>query len=215
MNMAVLDYHHQEKWPNGFGQLQSPINLLPATPADPSTLKIETPWRVTQEIDDQVTIRLTGTGRTRIDQDQWQLMQAHIHVPAEHQITNQHAAELHFVHQSAIGALCVVAVLLPFGPDNVVLEQILDHFAAHSTRSVAFSLDQLIPQQGTVYRYLGSLTTPPLTEGVTWYVIDQTAVTIGAQQLHRYQQLFADNHRHIQARYQRPVLRSVFTKTAN
>lgn len=108
MNMAVLDYHHQEKWPNGFGQLQSPINLLPATPADPSTLKIETPWRVTQEIDDQVTIRLTGTGRTRIDQDQWQLMQAHIHVPAEHQITNQHAAELHFVHQSAIGAFALL-----------------------------------------------------------------------------------------------------------
>ncbi len=215
MNMAVLDYHHQEKWPNGFGQLQSPINLLPATPADPSTLKIETSWRVTQEIDDQVTIRLTGTGRTRIDQDQWQLMQAHIHVPAEHQITNQHAAELHFVHQSAIGALCVVAVLLPLGPDNVVLEQILDHFAAHSTQSIALSLDQLIPQQGTVYRYLGSLTTPPLTEGVTWYVIDQTAVTIGTQQLHRYQQLFADNHRQLQARYQRPVLRSTFTKLAD
>ena len=170
---------------------------------------------MTQEIDDQVTIRLTGTGRTRIDQDQWQLMQAHIHVPAEHQVTNQHAAELHFVHQSAIGALCVVAVLLPLGPDNVVLEQILDHFAAHSTQSIALSLDQLIPQQGTVYRYLGSLTTPPLTEGVAWYVIDQTAVTIGTQQLHRYQQLFADNHRQLQARYQRPVLRSVFTKTAN
>ncbi|KMO63629.1 carbonic anhydrase, partial [Lacticaseibacillus rhamnosus] len=156
-----------------------------------------------------------GTGRTRIDQDQWQLMQAHIHVPAEHQITNQHAAELHFVHQSAIGALCVVAVLLPLGPDNVVLEQILDHFAAHSTQSIALSLDQLIPQQGTVYRYLGSLTTPPLTEGVTWYVIDQTAVTIGTQQLHRYQQLFADNHRQLQARYQRPVLRSTFTKLAD
>ena len=104
---------------------------------------------------------------------------------------------------------------MPLGPDNVVLEQILDHFAAHSTQSVALSLDQLIPQQGTVYRYLGSLTTPPLTEGVAWYVIDQTAVTIGTQQLHRYQQLFADNHRQLQARYQRPVLRSVFTKTAN
>ena len=175
--MAVLDYHHQEKWPNGFGQLQSPINLLPATPGDPSTLKIETPWRVTQEIDDQVTIRLTGTGRTRIDQDQWQLMQAHIHVPAEHQITNQHAAELHFVHQSAIGALCVVAVLLPLGPDNVVLEQILDHFAAHSTQSVAFSLDQLIPQQGTVYRYLGSLTTPPLNYTV---ISSFLQITIGS-----------------------------------
>ncbi|HAJ54092.1 MAG TPA: carbonic anhydrase, partial [Lactobacillus sp.] len=49
----------------------SPIDLRDATAADPSTLTIEEPWLVDQEIDDHVTIRLTGHGRTQIDQTQW------------------------------------------------------------------------------------------------------------------------------------------------
>ena len=213
--MAFLDYQHQNSWPNGFGQWQSPIDLRSATASDPSTLTIEQPWLVTQEIDDDVTVRLTGSGRTRIDQAAWSFVQAHIHVPEEHHTANPHAAELHFVHQSAIGALCVVAVLLPLGPANPIIAQIHDHFVAQTSQPVAITLDDLIPQQGTVYRYLGSLTTPPLTEGVTWYIIDQTALTISAQQLHQYQQRFKDNHRLIQARHHRPILRSSFSRKMN
>lgn len=208
--MTPLDYHHQDTWPNGFGQQQSPIDLREATVSDSSTLTIEAPWLVEQEIDDRVTIRLTGHGCTRIDQTQWTFVQAHLHVPAEHQTANQRAAEWHFVHQSAIGALCVVAVLLPLGDGAQVMDSVLDHFVARGSEPVAMQLDSLLPPKGTVYRYLGSLTTPPLTEGVTWYVIDQTAVTISPRQLHNFQQLFSDNHRKLQARNDRPVLRGAF-----
>ncbi|TLF38031.1 carbonic anhydrase family protein [Lacticaseibacillus zeae] len=210
--MPPLDYHHQDTWPNGFGQQQSPIDLHETTAADTSTLTVLAPWLADQEIDDHVTIRLAGHGLTQIDQTQWHFIQAHLHVPAEHQTVNQRAAEWHFVHQSAIGALCVVAVLLPLGNAAPVMDSVLDHFVARSAQPVAMQLDSLLPPKGTVYRYLGSLTTPPLTEGVTWYVIDQTAITISPQQLHRFQQLFPDNHRKLQARNDRPVLRGPFLK---
>ncbi|QVI35226.1 carbonic anhydrase [Lacticaseibacillus chiayiensis] len=204
--MPPLDYRHQDAWPNGFGQQQSPLDLREATAVDPSALTIETPWLVDQEVDDQVTIRMTGKGRTRIDETQWFFVQAHLHVPAEHQTANRHAAEWHFVHRSAIGALCVVAVLVPLGAGTPLMDSVLDHFVAGSSQPVALQFNSLLPAKGTVYRYLGSLTTPPLTEGVTWYVIDQAEITISTHQLHRFQRLFPDNNRKLQARNNRPIL---------
>lgn len=71
------------------------------------------------------------------------------------------------------------------------------------------NLTELLPDTGTVYHYLGSLTTPPLSETVEWYVCADT-VMIGEQQLAAYQQLFAANNRKIQPLNDRPIIAERF-----
>lgn len=208
--MSILNYAKQSSWPNGFGFQQSPIDLRQATTTVDTDMTILTPWMTDQEIDDQVTIRLAGQGKTRINETTWTFVQAHFHVPAEHIVAEKTVAELHFVHQSAIGALCVVAVLVPVGQANPIMADVLDHFQPHVTQPINFDLTRLLPKQGTVYQYLGSLTTPPLTEGVTWYVIEQTEITMSSNQVARYQQFFEPNNRHVQAINRRPIFRGVF-----
>ncbi|MXI85058.1 carbonic anhydrase family protein, partial [Lactobacillus paracasei] len=51
---------------------------------------------------------------------------------------------------------------------------------------------------------------PPLTEGVTWYVIEQTEITMSSNQVARYQQFFEPNNRHVQAINRRPIFRGAF-----
>lgn len=212
--MSILNYAEQASWSNGFGSQQSPIDLRQAKPTSVTNFVVTDPWIADREIDDQVTIQLAGHGTTRINEMTWHFVQAHIHVPAEHIATKETVAELHFVHQSVIGALCVVAVLVPIGKANPIIDGILDHFQPHATESIDCDLTGLLPNRGTVFQYLGSLTTPPLTEGVTWYVIEQTDIIISSEQLKRYKQLFGPNNRQVQAANQRPVLRGsgTFTK---
>ena len=51
---------------------------------------------------------------------------------------------------------------------------------------------------------MGSLTTPPCTEGVLWVVIKQP-VTLSPAQLKLFTQLFPANARPLQTLYGRPV----------
>ncbi|MCP6429286.1 carbonic anhydrase family protein, partial [Klebsiella pneumoniae] len=80
--------------------------------------------------------------------------------------------EWHLVHQSATGQLAVVAVFGRIGKPNSSLQGLLDQFTAQTSHELTtpVNLTELLPDTGTVYHYLGSLTTPPLSETVEWYV---------------------------------------------
>ena len=131
---------------------------------------------------------------------------------AEHLIDGQAAPiEWHLVHQSATGQLAVVAVFGRIGKPNSSLQGLLDQFTAQTSHELTtpVNLTELLPDTGTVYHYLGSLTTPPLSETVEWYVCADT-VMIGEQQLAAYQQLFAANNRKIQPLNDRPIIAERF-----
>lgn len=208
--MPELDYQHQNIWPNGFGQQQSPIALTDAIPADAIELAITQPWRINQEIDDATCIRLNGIGQTIIDAQPFQFQQAHFHAPAEHFVNSDAVAELHLVHQSAVGGLAVIGLPIYLGKANATFQSVLNHFERQHTTTIELELTTLLPSHGYLYHYIGSLTTPPLTEGVQWYLIDDKKITVSPQQLAAYQASFVPNNREIQVRNHRRLLYQAF-----
>lgn len=207
----TLDYHKQAQWPNGFGQQQSPIALhqAQARPVGPLALNVAQPYQMTQERDDGTTIKLLGSGTVTIAEHTYHAVQAHFHSPAEHVSDQAAAFEVHFVHQTALGQLCVVAVLLPLGPANPTLQQVIEQFA-HDQHPVAIDLTPLWPKHGQGFHYLGSLTTPPLTEGVEWYVLQDHDITLSAAQAAWFTQAFGANNRALQPLGERSVERFAF-----
>lgn len=201
----VLDYGKQAAWPNGFGAQESPIALGNAQAVANAHLQVTAPYQMHAELDDGTTIKLLGSGQVQIGTQAYDCVQTHFHAPAEHVIDQPAAFELHFVHQNAIGQLCVVAVLFTEGPANPILQQVIDDFVPGTQHDEAIDLSALMPTAGKVYHYLGSLTTPPLTEGVEWYVIQPEQATVSAEQTAWFVKQFGANNRDLQPRNDRVI----------
>lgn len=195
----MLDYNHQEQWSNGFGTQQSPINIETKTAVvKEGTLEFsaQSKYHLQQEVDDQTTIRLPGTGAAGIFGRSFAFQQVHFHAASEHLINgSQSPLEIHLVHQNAIGQLVVVALLVKVGDADPAFQQIIDGFTAGKTDSADIQIDQWLPEQPVGFHYLGSLTTPPLTEGVEWLVVTNPKVTVSAAQLDWFKQQFPYDNR--------------------
>ena len=109
--------------------------------------------------------------------DEWQLLQFHFHVPSEHTINGKQAdMELHLVHVNQLGELAVVGVLMNQSTvANTIVDQIMSnspaHEGDHSLEGQSVNARQLLPENLSYYMYSGSLTTPPCTEIVRWFVL--------------------------------------------
>ncbi len=134
----------------------------------------------------------------------YELVQFHFHSPSEERI-NGRAFDMvaHLVHRSAQGRLAVVAVLLTIGAEQPTLQKVWNAMPGtrNSTRErldVAINAQQLLPADKTYYSYMGSLTTPPCTEGVQWLVM-KTPVEISRDQIAHFTALYPMNARPLQA----------------
>jgi carbonic anhydrase len=104
----------------------------------------------------------------------YELKQFHFHSPSEHNVNGEHTAmEMHFVHQTTDGKTAVVGVLLKTGKANPALEPVLGALPPKdgTRQEISVDLPALLPKDRAHFSYLGSLTTPPCTEGVQWLVI--------------------------------------------
>lgn len=148
-----------------------------------------------------------------IGQERFDLDQFHFHTPSEHKLHGQgFAMELHLVHRNSVGELAVVGVFLKEGEANRAIQHIWDHIPALPGQSVDagdFNPALLLPASKAFYRYAGSLTTPPCSEGVRWHVLAQP-VELSAAQVAQFQTFFPFNARPLQPRNNRPVLGSPF-----
>jgi len=139
-----------------------------------------------------------------------ELLQFHFHHPSETELNgHRFPLELHLVHQDAQGKLAVVAVLLADGPANAALEGLWKYLPKEQGKEsapegVTVDPSGLLPANRAYFTFPGSLTTPPCSEDVTWYVL-RTPVRLSKPQVSAFAQLYPDNARPVQPPHGRTV----------
>lgn len=142
-------------------------------------------------------------GQLLVGAQAYPLIQLHFHAPSEHVIgTQTFPAELHYVHVRDDGRIAVLAVLIEIGEENPVFQTILEnmpHEKSHNEGTgIKISPASLLPHDKKHhYTLAGSLTTPPCSEGVDWYILTDP-VTISETQLAQLKGFYNDNARHPQ-----------------
>ncbi|MEE8320880.1 MAG: carbonic anhydrase family protein [Gammaproteobacteria bacterium] len=108
--------------------------------------------------------------------------------PSENRINGQSLPmEAHLVHADKAGNLAVVAVMFKEGAENKEIEQLWQKMPKKTGQKITLSGEaknvmQLLPEGKDYYRFTGSLTTPPCSEGVRWLVL-RDQVTISKEQV--------------------------------
>ena len=139
----------------------------------------------------------------------YDLVQFHFHIPSEHTVGGKaFAAEVHLVHRSAQGQFTVIGLLIDRGQASAPLAPVWAHLPSTAGPEHRFSgqLDarRLLPAQHAAWRYEGSLTTPPCTEGVHWLVME-SPITLSDEQLERLRGILHSNNRPVQPLNERTV----------
>jgi len=151
----------------GAGHQQSPVDIV----NNGHTIQVDT----------------VGSGVLVIGRDRYVLQQFHFHTPSEHTVDGRsYPLEAHFVHKTADGKLAVVGLLFEEGADNPALNPCWSRLPKSAGPPVdlgrgGLDLRNVLPGRHDVYRYAGSLTTPPCSEGVDWLVLKQHATASTAQ----------------------------------
>lgn len=140
-----------------------------------------------------------GSGGITVGGDHYDLVQFHFHRPSEEVIHGKHDAMVaHLVHKNEKGELAVVAVLIRQGAANSFLKPIFDNFPSEGTESKVAGTDtdlmQLLPAKRGYYTFEGSLTTPPCSEHVRWFVL-KDAVQASAGQVGQFAARYPHNAR--------------------
>lgn len=162
----------------------------------------------------QVSFSAGYPGKLIIGKDVYPLLQFHFHTPSEHLVIkgqypagHQYSGELHFVHQREDGKLAVLGIFLDGShgstSENPILKNIIENTPeehdAYNTGGSGIPLDpaKLIPAENeSVFTYTGSLTTPPCSEGVSWYVMSEP-LRVAQSQIRQLQKFFTMNNNRI------------------
>jgi carbonic anhydrase len=186
------------------GKRQSPIDIRDGIRVDLEPIQFAyrpTNFRV---VDNGHTVQVAVAGGSiSLLGKSYQLIQFHFHRPAEEQINGKSFDMVaHLVHRSEDGKLAVVAVLLERGRDNALIQTIWNNLPLEKNEEVAppaltLDLGQLLPENRSYYTYMGSLTTPPCSEGVLWLVLKQPQ-QISIEQLAIFARLYRNNARPVQ-----------------
>ncbi len=194
------------------GQKQSPIDISEVAPANLPPLTFDYQLTTPSIINNGHTVQVNypPTSTLRVGDDEYQLVQFHFHSPSEHTVNGQHhAMELHLVHHHANDALAVVGVFLTLGETNPTLEPLWERLPSYAgeERPLSINLDpaDLLPRDRRTYRYEGSLTTPPCSEGVRWLVMRQP-IGVSQGQVDKFRTIFPANSRPTQPLNERRVV---------
>lgn len=196
------------------GQEQSPINIQKVAESRSAAPAIRYNKNASIRINDNghtiVYTPTTPDNSITINNERFELKQFHYHTPSEHQFGGQsYPAEMHFVHANSAGSLAVIGVMLKQGVANNAAGVLLNGTHLSAENQVDFTvnnvdLNTLIPKMPTFYHYNGSLTTPPCSEQVKWFVANQP-VDLAADQLAVMTALYEGNNRPVQSQGTRKV----------
>lgn len=191
----------------GLGQRQSPIDIRKTIKADLAPIQFDYKSIPLSIADNGHSIKVDTpeAGTITVDGESYSLLQFHFHKPSEEKINGKaYDMVAHLVHQSKEGKLAVVAVLFEAGKKEHPLIQTLwsnlplDQATPVKRKDLRFDPTDLLPQKRAYFTFLGSLTTPPCTEGVLWLVL-KTPVQVSKEQLAGFATIYKNNVRPVQA----------------
>ena len=194
---------------------QSPVNITKTVTNNslPATLNFSLVEQTIQNNIDTIQVVAPGGSSIVLNEQQFKLVQFHVHTPSENTIQGQSfPLEFHFVHKSTQGKLAVVAVMVNEGLSNTAIAAIIENAPSETGQSVSiderFSVENLFPFFKDYYSYEGSLTTPPCSEDVQWLVM-KSPVTASASQILALNELIGhSNNRPVQQLNDRTIFES-------
>jgi len=189
------------------GKTESPIDIRDdiAKKADLPAINFDYQAATLKIIDNGHTIQINyapGSFIT-VGSKQYELVQFHFHKPSEEKLNGKsYDMVAHLVHKDNEGKLAVVAVLLAKGGANPLIKTLWDNLpkkkeAETVVDAVKINVADLLPKNKAYYTFAGSLTTPPCTEGVTWFVLKHST-SISADEIARFAKSYPMNARPVQ-----------------
>ena len=190
----------------GLGKHQSPIDIRKARhQADLPDLDFHYTSVPLKIINNGHTVQVDSPqgGTLTVGKHSYNLAQFHVHTPSEERVNGKaYDMVVHMVHKDAAGKLAVVAVLIKRGKENAALKPMFDNMPIaagpqHVVDHVSIDPAALLPAKHGYYHFEGSLTTPPCSEGVAWYVL-KTPVEASRAQINLLHLLYSHNARPVQ-----------------
>jgi carbonic anhydrase len=184
------------------GQRQSPIDIRDAKQASLPSIRFDYKPSAVKIINNGHTIQINyapGSFIT-VGDKRYELRQFHFHHPSEEQVEGKaYDMVIHLVHADSEGHLAVVAVLVKSGSANPLIQRLWENLPKtegkeESVSGAEVNAAELLPKSLGYYTFEGSLTTPPCSEGVTWFVL-KMPVEVSADQLAAFVKLYPHNAR--------------------
>lgn len=194
------------------GEHQSPINILTIdTVVNANLTALDIQYASSTKIHDvinnghSIQYDFEAGDYVNYQGDEYALKQIHFHEPAEHTIDGvRYPLAIHMVHQSSKGAYLVLAVMAIEGITSAPFAFLESYLPLQKgeTKNIdkAFNLNLNLPNNKGYYHYTGSLTTPPCSEGVQWFVFKEP-ITVSLAQVNVLNKLMPINN----YRYNQPL----------
>jgi carbonic anhydrase len=187
------------------GTRQSPIDIQGGIRVQLEPVAFDYKPGLARVVDNGHTVQVSVAPGSTIEVmgRRYELQQFHFHRPSEERVDGRgFEMVVHLVHRDAEGRLAVVAVLLERGGAQPVVQNVWNHLPLEKgdDAAVRATLDPtgLLPDDRAYYTYMGSLTTPPCSEGVLWMVMKKP-VTVSAEQVAIFARLYPMNARPVQS----------------
>lgn len=187
------------------GTRQSPIDIRDTIRVDQEPIRFDYRASRFSVVDTGHTIQVNVSSGNFIEimGRRFELQQFHFHRPSEERINGrQYDMVVHLLHKDSDGRLAMIAVLLERGQDQALVQTVWNYLPLERGDAydapVSIDLNQLLPKDRAYFTYMGSLTTPPCSEGVLWMVLRQP-VQVSSQQISIFSRLYPMNARPLQA----------------
>ncbi len=196
------------------GKNQSPIDVRSSLDAslDPLTLHYSKSSKEVINNGHAIQVNMEAGDNMVVDGITFDLKQFHFHSPSENHIEGKSfPLEAHYVHLDKDGNIAVLALMFEEGKENEVLSKIWSKMpkeaGGKNTLALSNAAASLLPENKEYYRFNGSLTTPPCTEGVRWLVL-KTPVTISKAQVEAFLHIMHHpNNRPVQSTNARVIVK--------
>lgn len=200
----------------GTGTKQSPIDISAPSEQDLANIVFHYASSTVNILNNGHTAQVNYDAGSYIELDsvRYDVIQFHYHAPSEHVIDGKaFPAEIHIVHKNVEGQLAVVGILLAEGAENSAFAPFINNLPAEKSdvqdAGVTIDANEFLPTVQTTFRYSGSLTTPPCSEGVNWLVMTNP-VELSSEQLSKLEKLFEHaNNRPVQPINDRSLLEDI------